>query len=136
MSECPAYSSRGPYSYAVETLGGELPHGALERVSVTWSSSASPATVNEIAKYSAERGVGDQARHRADERERNREPVDDGTDDRGTPGAPSTLDAHVRREQRRDADEVRPQRDERQADQRHVDAVDGGGDVGVVPFRM
>jgi uncharacterized membrane protein (UPF0127 family) len=29
VSECPAYSSRGPYSYAVETLGGELPGGAL-----------------------------------------------------------------------------------------------------------
>jgi hypothetical protein len=29
VSECPEYSSRGPYSYAVETLGGELPGGAL-----------------------------------------------------------------------------------------------------------
>ncbi|HEV8206737.1 MAG TPA: DUF192 domain-containing protein [Acidimicrobiia bacterium] len=29
VSECPAYSSRAPYSYAVETLGGELPGGAL-----------------------------------------------------------------------------------------------------------
>jgi uncharacterized membrane protein (UPF0127 family) len=29
VSECPAYSSRGSYSYAVETLGGELPNGAL-----------------------------------------------------------------------------------------------------------
>jgi uncharacterized membrane protein (UPF0127 family) len=29
VSECPAYSSRGSYSYAVETLGGELPDGAL-----------------------------------------------------------------------------------------------------------
>ena len=52
VSDCPAYSSGGTYSYAVETLGGELPGGALS-VSVTWSSSASPATVNEIAKYSA-----------------------------------------------------------------------------------
>jgi uncharacterized membrane protein (UPF0127 family) len=29
VSECPAYSSRGSYSYAVETLGGELPGGAI-----------------------------------------------------------------------------------------------------------
>jgi uncharacterized membrane protein (UPF0127 family) len=29
VADCPAYSSRGPYSYAVETLGGELPGGAL-----------------------------------------------------------------------------------------------------------
>jgi uncharacterized membrane protein (UPF0127 family) len=29
VSECPEYSSRGAYSYAVETLGGELPGGAL-----------------------------------------------------------------------------------------------------------
>ena len=29
VADCPAYSSRGPYSYAVETLDGELPGGAL-----------------------------------------------------------------------------------------------------------
>jgi uncharacterized membrane protein (UPF0127 family) len=29
VSECPRYGSRGPYSYAVETLEGELPAGAL-----------------------------------------------------------------------------------------------------------
>ena len=29
VADCPAYSSRGPYSYAVETLGGELPGGAI-----------------------------------------------------------------------------------------------------------
>ena len=29
VSDCPAYSSQGTYSYAVETLGGELPGGAL-----------------------------------------------------------------------------------------------------------
>jgi uncharacterized membrane protein (UPF0127 family) len=29
VSECPSYRSRGPYSYAVETLEGELPAGAL-----------------------------------------------------------------------------------------------------------
>ena len=29
VSECPLYRSRGPYSYAVETLEGELPAGAL-----------------------------------------------------------------------------------------------------------
>jgi uncharacterized membrane protein (UPF0127 family) len=29
VSDCPAYRSRGAYSYAVETLGGELPGGAL-----------------------------------------------------------------------------------------------------------
>jgi uncharacterized membrane protein (UPF0127 family) len=28
-SECPSYRSRGPYRYAVETLEGELPAGAL-----------------------------------------------------------------------------------------------------------
>jgi uncharacterized protein len=29
VSECPRYGSRGPYTYAVETLEGELPAGAL-----------------------------------------------------------------------------------------------------------
>lgn len=29
VSECPSYRSRGPYRYAVETLEGELPAGAL-----------------------------------------------------------------------------------------------------------
>jgi uncharacterized membrane protein (UPF0127 family) len=29
VSDCPVYSSRGPYTYAVETLGGQLPNGAL-----------------------------------------------------------------------------------------------------------
>ena len=29
VSDCPAYSSKGPYSYAVETLDGQLPGGAL-----------------------------------------------------------------------------------------------------------
>jgi uncharacterized protein len=29
VSDCPVYSSRGPYTYAVETLGGQLPSGAL-----------------------------------------------------------------------------------------------------------
>jgi uncharacterized membrane protein (UPF0127 family) len=29
VSECPSYRSNGPYSYAVETLEGELPAGAL-----------------------------------------------------------------------------------------------------------
>jgi uncharacterized membrane protein (UPF0127 family) len=27
--DCPSYSSRGPYRFALETLGGELPGGAL-----------------------------------------------------------------------------------------------------------
>jgi uncharacterized membrane protein (UPF0127 family) len=29
VSDCPLYRSRGPYNYAVETLEGELPAGAL-----------------------------------------------------------------------------------------------------------
>jgi uncharacterized membrane protein (UPF0127 family) len=29
VSECPSYRSRGPYDYALETLEGELPAGAL-----------------------------------------------------------------------------------------------------------
>ena len=29
VSDCPTYSSRGSYNYAVETLSGELPGGAL-----------------------------------------------------------------------------------------------------------
>jgi uncharacterized membrane protein (UPF0127 family) len=29
VSDCPVYSSRGSYTYAVETLGGQLPSGAL-----------------------------------------------------------------------------------------------------------
>jgi uncharacterized protein len=31
VSECPSYGSSGPYSYAVETLEGQLPAGALGR---------------------------------------------------------------------------------------------------------
>ena len=29
VSDCPLYTSRGPYTYAVETLGGRLPGGAV-----------------------------------------------------------------------------------------------------------